>query len=161
MKPYRILFVCMGNICRSPAGEATLRKLVKEEKLEDQIEIDSAGTIGFHTDSPPDPRMHQAAAKRNIHTSGRARQVFVEDLERFDRVLAMDNANFRDLLNLAETPTQEAKIRNFCDYCQNHPDHKEVPDPYYGGSKGFELVLDLLEDGCRQLLKEAKEAIDD
>ena len=159
MKPYRILFVCMGNICRSPAGEATLRKLVEEEDLQDQIEIDSAGTIGFHTDSPPDPRMHKAAANRDIHTSGQARQVFVEDLDDFDRVLAMDNANLQDLQNMAETPSQEAKIKAFCEYCTQH-DHKEVPDPYYGGNQGFELVLDLLEDGCRQLLKEAKQAIE-
>jgi len=160
MKRYRILFVCMGNICRSPAGEATLRKLVEEEDMQDQIEIDSAGTIGFHTDSPPDPRMQKAAANRNIHTSGRARQVFLEDLDNFDRVLAMDNANLRDLQNLAQTPTQHSKIRAFCEYCLKYPDHKEVPDPYYGGSQGFELVLDLLEDGCRQLLKEAIEAIE-
>ena len=83
----------------------------------------------------------------------------MEDLDDFDRVLAMDNANLRDLQKMAETPSQEAKIRAFCEYCIQH-DHKEVPDPYYGGNQGFELVLDLLEDGCRQLLKEAKEAIE-
>ena len=159
MKTYRILFVCMGNICRSPAGEATLRKMVNEEGLQDQIEIDSAGTIGFHTDSPPDPRMHRAAANRNSHTGGKARQVFIEDLDTFDRVLAMDNANLSDLQNLAQSASQEDKIRAFCEYCVNYKDHKEVPDPYYGGNQGFELVLDLLEDGCRQLLEEAKVAI--
>jgi len=159
MSTYRILFVCMGNICRSPAGEATLRKLVQNQDLEEHIEIDSAGTIGFHTNSPPDPRMHKAAASRNIHTSGTARQVLLEDLDTFDRVLAMDNANLRDLQNLAQNATHHDKIKAFCDYCENFPDHDEVPDPYYGGQQGFELVLDLLEDGCQQLLQEATQAL--
>lgn len=158
MKSYRILFVCMGNICRSPAGEAVLRKLAEDEALDDRLEIDSAGTIGFHSGSPPDGRMQAAAAKRSIYTGGHARQVTKEDLDTFDRVLAMDNDNLRDLLGLAESESQRATIRSFCDYCIDH-ENKEVPDPYYGGAQGFEIVLDLLEDGCRQILEEARDAL--
>ncbi len=152
---YKILFVCMGNICRSPAGEAVMRKLVEDEGLEDQIHCDSAGTISFHSGDPPDKRMHQAAANRGIQTGGQARQVRVGDFETFDRVLAMDRDNLRDLLALAKTESHRKRIRPFCDYCDEH-DNRDVPDPYYGGAQGFELVLDLLEDGCNQLLDEAK-----
>lgn len=159
MKQYKILFVCMGNICRSPAGEAVLRKMVGEEGLQDQILIDSAGTIGFHSGNAPDRRMHNAAAKRGIRTGGKARQVKLHDFDEFDRVLAMDDENYDDLTNLAGNPAQLAKIKRFCEYCRSHPEHHQVPDPYYGGDAGFELVLDLLEDGCQQLLQEAKEAL--
>ena len=159
MKPYRILFVCMGNICRSPAGEAVMRKLVEEEGLEDQVLCDSAGTISFHTGNPPDHRMHQAAARRYIRTGGRARQVRREDFQVFDRILAMDGDNLRDLLALAETDEERDRVRPFCNYCEEH-ENRDVPDPYYGGPMGFELVLDLLEDGCRQLLQEACDALE-
>ena len=159
MNQYKILFVCMGNICRSPAGEAVLRKMVDDEGLQDQILIDSAGTIGFHTGNPPDRRMHKAAANRGIRTGGKARQVQPRDLDEFDRVLAMDDENYDDLSHLAANPTQLARLKRFCEYCQEHPEHHQVPDPYYGGDAGFELVLDLLEDGCRQLLQEAKDAL--
>ena len=155
MKAYRILFVCMGNICRSPAGEPVLRKLVEDEGLEDHIHIDSAGTIGFHSGSAPDHRMHSAAANRGIETGGQARQVNLQDFENFDRILAMDTDNLRDLLALAQTDPHRECIRLFCDYCEDH-ENRDVPDPYYGGALGFEVVLDLLEDGCRQLLDEAK-----
>ncbi len=159
MKTYRVLFVCMGNICRSPAGEAVLRKLAEEEGLDDRLDIDSAGTIGFHTGSPPDARMQDAAANRGIRTGGHARQVRQEDLDTFHRVLAMDHDNLRDLLALAQTQDQRDTIRPFCDYCQKH-DNRDVPDPYYGGAHGFEIVLDLLEDGCRQILDEARDAVE-
>ena len=158
MKAYRMLFVCMGNICRSPAGEAVLRKLVEDEGLEDQVHIDSAGTIGFHSGSAPDHRMHSAAANRGIPTGGQARQVCLRDFETFDRILAMDRDNLRDLLALAQTDAHRECIRPFCDYCREH-ENRDVPDPYYGGARGFEVVLDLLEDGCRQLLDEAKDEL--
>jgi len=159
MKPYRVLFVCMGNICRSPAGEAVLRKLAEDAGLDDHIEIDSAGTIGFHSGSQPDHRMHAAASNRGIRTGGQARQVQPGDLDTFDRVLAMDSENLRDLQALAQTQAQLDSIRPFCEYCQEH-DIRDVPDPYYGGAQGFEIVLDLLEDGCQQLLDEARDALE-
>ena len=103
--------------------------------------------------------MHQAAARRYIRTGGRARQVLREDFQVFDRILAMDGDNLRDLLALAETDEERDRVRPFCNYCEDH-ENRDVPDPYYGGPMGFELVLDLLEDGCRQLLQEACDALE-
>ena len=116
---YQILFVCMGNICRSPAGEAVLRKMVDEQGLGGQILIDSAGTIGFHTGNAPDRRMHKAAAKRGIQTGGRARQVQLHDLDEFDRVLAMDDENYEDLKHLASNPGQLGKVKRFANTAKN------------------------------------------
>ena len=134
----------MGNICRSPAGEAVLRHLAPGT-----FEIDSAGTIGMHAGNPPDERMHRAAAARGIPTGGAARQVTSEDLHTFDLVLAMDPDNRAYLDDL---PPGTATVRNFVEYCTDHDDD-EVPDPYYGGDEGFEHVLDLLEDGCAEIIK--------
>ena len=152
--PYRILFVCMGNICRSPAGENVLQHMLDGD---DSIFCDSAGTIGYHKDDPPDRRMSAAAAKRGIRMRGSSRQIKPHDLDEFDLVLTMDEDNYFNVTALARSAEQSAKIRRFCDFCEEHPD-KEVPDPYYGGHAGFEHVLDLLEDGCRQVLKHAREA---
>lgn len=149
-----ILFVCMGNICRSPAGENVMRKLLGEAGLGDRIRCDSAGTIGYHKGSPPDRRMSDAGRRRGLPMTGSARQVTANDLERFDLVLAMDEDNFAELARLA-TDGNRHKIRKFCDYCVGHDD-TFVPDPYYGGDEGFEHVLDLLEDGCAQILAEAQ-----
>nr|WP_281384346.1 low molecular weight protein-tyrosine-phosphatase [Pelagicoccus albus] len=142
----------MGNICRSPSGENVMRKLLEDAGLADSVKCDSAGTIGYHTGNPPDPRMTVAGKKRGLPMTGSARQVTAEDLDEFDLILAMDDANYADLLALS-TPENEHKIKRFCDFCIQHPD-TEVPDPYYGGAQGFEHVLDLLEDGCLQILKE-------
>lgn len=159
MKPsYRILFVCMGNICRSPAGEGVLRALVEEAGLSDQIEIDSCGTIGFHAGDPPDHRMTAAAAKRGIRLSGQARQIRYQDLKDFDLILTMDEENFRNVARLDAGGTATPRIQRFCSFCQDFSE-KEVPDPYYGGDRGFEHVLDLLEDGCRGVLAEARRAL--
>ncbi len=147
-----ILFVCMGNICRSPSGENVMKKLLDDAGLSDKVRCDSAGTIGFHTGNPPDPRMSAAGRKRGLPMTGSARQVTPADLDRFDLVLAMDNENFADLQRLS-TPENHHKIKRFCDFCIQHTD-TEVPDPYYGGAQGFEHVLDLLEDGCTQILKQ-------
>ena len=152
----KILFVCLGNICRSPSGENVMRHLLKEEGLLDQFELDSAGTIGFHTGNPPDSRMTSSATARGIEMTGQARQVKLQDLTEFDLVLAMDRENEAELRQLARTDDERAKIRLFCEFCTEH-EHDEVPDPYYGGAAGFELVLDLLEDGCREMIRRFRE----
>lgn len=122
--------------------------MVEAEGLSDQIEVDSAGTIGYHTGNPPDPRMTRAAEARGIRMIGSARQVEPEDLEKFDWVFAMDHDNYADLKDLEKIcSAPRANIVMFCEFCKAH-DEEEVPDPYYGGAEGFEKVLDLLEDGC-------------
>jgi len=134
-----------------------MRSLVKEAGLEDSFEIDSAGTIGFHTGNPPDHRMSLAAKNRGIEMTGRARQVNAEDLKAFDWVFAMDNENFSELQALEKrTPEATARVVMFCEFCAEHSE-TEVPDPYYGGPEGFEKVLDLLEDGCTNFLKQWKD----
>ena len=152
-----ILFVCWGNICRSPAAEATFRKLLKERELDKTITCDSAGTIGQHHGNPPDPRMRKAAKDRNLPISGRARMVTDEDFEKADLLLTMDNFNFSELTSLAPSTELRSKIKPFCSYVSSQD--KEVPDPYYGGASGFEKVLDLLEDGCSSLLDELEQRL--
>lgn len=147
----RILFVCMGNICRSPAGEGVLTKMVRDAGLADRITIDSAGTLGLHQGQLADPRMRAAATTRDYTLTSRARQITAADLDHFDLILTMDEDNRHHVLALATTPAQRARVRRFCDFCTDH-EATEVPDPYYGGPAGFEAVLDLLEDGCRGVL---------
>lgn len=153
MKQYKVLFVCMGNICRSPAGEGVLEALLAQDNTFDGSEyvIDSAGTIGFHENAPPDERMRQAAAQRGYELTSKARRVQVDDFKTFDLILAMDKDNYRDLEALRNESAGDAELKLFCDFCQEHTT-QEVPDPYYGGAQGFETVLDLLEDGCRQIV---------
>lgn len=152
----RVLFVCMGNICRSPAGEGVMRSLVEQAGLSEQVEIASAGTIGMHAGSLPDPRMRTAAARRGYALISRARKFVAADLDVFDLILTMDEDNHRNVLALASTPEQRARVRPFCDFCEQHED-AAVPDPYYGGPQGFDHVLDLLEDGCRGVLATLRE----
>lgn len=152
----RILFVCLGNICRSPAAEAMLRMLVRREGLDDMVEIDSAGTYGGHSGERSDPRMRRAAEARGIEMTHRARQVKEEDFERFDRVIAMDDNNYEALFRLAPDRQAQQKIYRFREFLRRHPDWSYIPDPYYEGYEGFELVLDLLEDGCATLLEELR-----
>lgn len=147
----RILFVCMGNICRSPTAHGVFLKLLAEEGDGLQVEVDSAGTHGYHIGSPPDARSAEAARRRGYDLSPlRARAVTVEDFERFDLVLAMDTANHSHLLRMA-SPEHHGKIRMFLEFAENFDD-TDVPDPYYGGDRGFEHVLDLVEDASRGLL---------
>jgi len=153
--PPSLLFVCMGNICRSPAAENVMRKLIEDSGIDVQFEVDSAGTIGYHRGNPPDPRMSEAGRRRGLPMTGRARQVAKNDLQRFDLIIAMDFDNQQDLLRLASNNEERSKIKLFCDYCVQHDD-REVPDPYYGGARGFEHVLDLLEDGCTQILNQLR-----
>lgn len=148
-----VLFVCMGNICRSPSAEAVFRHKAKEQGV--NIEIDSAGTIGYHVGHIPDARSQKAGETRGYDFSGLfARKVAVEDFEKFSLVLAMDNENLDNLVDLAPKEHHH-KIKLFLEYGENF-DETEVPDPYYGGSRGFELVLDLIEDASDGLLRSIK-----
>lgn len=152
----RILFVCLGNICRSPAAEAMLRRLVESEGMGDVIEVDSAGTYGGHRGERSDVRMRRAAAARGIEMTHLARQVREEDFELFDKVIAMDDNNYEALFRLAPDRRAQQKIFRFREYLRRHTDWSYIPDPYYEGHEGFELVLDLLEDGCATLLDEIR-----
>jgi len=147
-----VLFVCMGNICRSPSAEAVFRSLVEESGHADACFIDSAGTIGYHTGSPPDARMRKAASARGYSLESRSRQVTPDDFRKFDHIIAMDRDNLADLERIQATvPDGKATLSMMCAFCREHS-HEEVPDPYYGGAKGFDLVLDLLEDACAGFL---------
>lgn len=147
-----VLFVCMGNICRSPTAEAVFRRYVEKEGLEDVIRIDSAGTHDYHIGEPPDSRTQRAAKQRGYEMSNlRGRQAGAEDFARFDYVLAMDEANLSMLKGLR--PHDAAShLGLFLEFAEHHDEH-EVPDPYFGGADGFEHVLDLVEDASRGLLK--------
>ncbi len=149
---FKLLFVCMGNICRSPAAEGVMRHLVTQAGLDSQIQIDSAGTGGWHTGARADHRMRAAATARGYDLTSMARQVKDTDLEEFDLVLIMDEQNRRDLRAFDRERQHDAKVRFLCEFCTQRTE-KEVPDPYYGGEQGFENVLDLLEDGCAGLLR--------
>lgn len=147
-----VLFVCLGNICRSPTAHGVFQNMVDRAGLTQQITIDSAGTGDWHIGHPPDRRMTAAAQARNIDlTPLRARQVSVDDFHDFDLILAMDRSNLSDLLAMKPGRCR-ATVKLFLDYADSPL--QEVPDPYYGGPEGFETVLDLVEDGARGLLGE-------
>lgn len=150
---HKILFVCLGNICRSPAAEAIMKSLCVQEGRTG-IEIDSAGTYAGHTGELPDPRMRRAAAARGIEMTHRARQIREEDFELFDRIVVMDDSNYERVSRLAPDRAALGKVYRFVGFCTHHPQWSYVPDPYYEGREGFELVLDILDDGCRGLLAE-------
>src|SRR4051794_2158649 len=158
----RILFVCMGNICRSPTAEGVMRSLLREEGLEDEIEIDSAGTGGWHVGAPPDERATEAASRRGIVLDGAARRVTREDFERFDLLVAMDRENVAELRHLAPDDAARAKIRLLREFDPPSAGarHLDVPDPYYGGPRGFDDVLDLVEAACRGLLDEVRARVE-
>ncbi len=146
-----VLFVCLGNICRSPAAQGIFESLVKKEGLGDNFTVDSAGTYGGHAGDKADHRMRAAAQRRGVELTHRSRQVKSDDFEIFDHIIAMDDSNFHDLRRLAPTIEAQNKISRMASYFTAHTiDH--VPDPYYEGAQGFEYVLDLLEDGCQELL---------
>ncbi len=150
-KTNSVLFVCMGNICRSPTGEGVLQHLVDIRNLRDRIKIDSAGTIGYHTGKPADARMREAAKKRGYDLLSRARQVTRADLESFQLVIAMDTDNYDDVCSLHPDPP--AQIKMLSDFL-DHTWPRNVPDPYYGGTEGFEYVLDMIEAACPAILDE-------
>jgi len=155
MAKHSILFVCMGNICRSPAGEGVFRALVEQRGLTDAIDIDSAGTIDYHAGSPADARMRAAAAQRGYHLTSRARQITPDDIDAFDLIIAMDRANLLDIEATAGGPREH--IRMLGSYLPEatanaNADAPDVPDPYYGGGAGFERVLDMIETACPKIL---------
>lgn len=151
-RTYRILMVCMGNICRSPTAHGVFRHKLLEHDLEHQVEVDSAGTHNYHPGSSPDQRSQKQAALRGYDLSDlRARQIQDSDFEHYDLILAMDWDNLA--LIQAECPLEhQPKVRRLTEFCQRH-DSPVVPDPYYGGTNGFEEVLDLIEDACEGLIQ--------
>jgi protein-tyrosine phosphatase len=162
VEPFRILFVCLGNICRSPTAEGVMRALVREAGLEEAIELDSAGTGAWHVGSPPDERATQTAHARGIVLEGTARKVAPRDFQDFDLVLAMDSSNLYDLQELAEGEHERAKVRLLCelDPASAGLEDLDVPDPYYGGAGGFEQVLDLVRAACIGLLDEVRDQLE-
>jgi low molecular weight protein-tyrosine phosphatase len=152
----KILFVCMGNICRSPTAESVVRRAIREAGMDGSVQIDSAGTHGYHVGLPPDQRAQQAAASRGYDISTlRGRQVERADFEQFDLVLAMDQDNLRNLKRLCPARFQH-KVRLLLSYSRKYP-NLDVPDPYYGGNRGFEDVLDMVEDAAKGLIKAIRE----
>ena len=151
MKKCTVLFVCTGNICRSPTADGVLRKMVTDRGLAGVVEVDSAGTHDYHMGEPPDGRSQKHALIRGYDLSVlRARQVQAEDFEKFDLILALDDGHLRILQQLCP-PKYKPKVHRFTEFCTVHTSH-EVPDPYYGGAQGFDHVLDLVEDGCASLI---------
>ena len=151
----KILFVCLGNICRSSSAEEVMRTFIKREGLEDKIEVDSAGILNYHEGELPDSRMRMHAYHRGYELTHLSRPVCTEDFFEFDLIIGMDDRNIQDLKDRAPSPETELKIRRMTDYCRNKQvDY--VPDPYYGGASGFENVLDILEDACEGLLEAVK-----
>lgn len=150
---FQILFVCLGNICRSPAAEIIFRQQAAEAGRAHEFQIDSAGTIGFHQGSPPDPRMSEALVRHGFTVTGRSRQIDASDLETFDLIVTMDESNLDAVRDLDTGGAFHGKIRPFVGFCRNFDDER-VPDPYYGGQRGFDHVIALLKDGCQGILAE-------
>ena len=151
----RVLFVCLGNICRSPTCEGVFRNLVEQQQLTIDILVDSAGTGNYHIGQPPDRRAIAAAAQRDIEIGGlRARQVMPVDFERFDYIIAMDKDNVHDLEAIAP-PGASGKIRLFMEFAKNRHS-PNIPDPYYGGRSGFDRALDMIEDASSGLLADIR-----
>lgn len=150
----RILFVCLGNICRSPTADAVFNKMVADAGLGDRVEVDSAGTGAWHAGGGADPRMKRAAARRGYDLTSIARQVTASDFTRFDRIIAMDRDNLGELRGQCP-PSSAEKISLLRDW-DPQPGDTDVPDPYYGGPSGFETVLDIVERACARLLEDVQ-----
>lgn len=149
----RILFVCLGNICRSSSAEGVMKHLVAEAAREAEFEIDSAGILSYHQGELPDSRMRAHAARRGYNLTHRSRPVKTDDFYHFDLIIGMDDRNIDDLKERAPSPEAMKKIHRMTEYCTRYTHADHVPDPYYGGAEGFEYVLDLLEDACAGLLQ--------
>jgi len=157
MEKKKVLFVCLGNICRSPSAEAVFNGMVKNKGLAERFEIDSAGTSGWHEGEPADQRMQSHAIKRGFNLTSISRKFNPDtDFDHFDYIIAMDDENSNALRKMARNDADINKISKMTDYSKEW-NYDEVPDPYYGGEQGFELVLDLLEDSCSGLLEKLNE----
>ena len=156
--PTRLLFVCLGNICRSPTAEGVMRALVSREGLQDSIEVESAGTGGWHVGSPPDRRAAEAARARGVALDGTARQVRAGDFEDFDLLVAMDGENLRALRTLAPGEEGRAKVRLLREFdpASAGVNDLDVPDPYYGAPGGFDEVFELVSAACEGLLEQIR-----
>lgn len=150
-RPVRILFVCLGNICRSPAAQGVMQHIVEQRGESDLYVLDSAGLYAGHAGELPDKRMRVHAFQRGYSLTHRARPVRASDFDDFDLIIGMDDSNISRLKAFAPTIEAERKVIRMTDFCRNHPNADCVPDPYYEGAEGFELVLDLLEDACHGL----------
>ncbi len=148
-----ILFVCLGNICRSPAADGIMQHLVEQAGLVNEITVDSAGTYAGHTGELPDERMRRAALRRGYDLTHRARQIREADFARFDLIVVMDDLNYENAHRLAPSRKAAERIFRMREFCTHFPDRSYIPDPYYEGHEGFELVLDMLENGCSELLE--------
>ncbi len=157
-EPFRVLFVCLGNICRSPTAEGVMRALVAQAGLEDDFFIDSAGTGGWHVGSAPDRRATAAARARGLELEGQARQVGAEDFLEFDLLLAMDSVNASELRRLAAGPDERGKVRLLREFdpAAVAAGDLDVPDPYYGAEGGFDEVFELVQAACRGLLEQVR-----
>ncbi len=149
--PIRLLFVCMGNICRSPLAESVFRHLARERGVEDRFEIDSAGTSGYHVGAPPDRRSAATALARGVRVAGSSRQLAARDLSRFDYVIAMDADNLAEIEALRAAAGGTAHVHRLREW-DPEAGGLDVPDPYYGGARGFEDVHDMVERSCAALL---------
>ncbi len=147
----RILFVCLGNICRSPAAQGIMEHLLLNEykSINDRVIVDSCGTIDFHTGNQPDRRMREEAYKRGIILDHHARGINLNDLKINDLIIAMDDSNYNNIMFMGG---DKNKVKRMIDFVKDKRGYDEIPDPYYGGSEGFNLALDLIEDGCRGIL---------
>lgn len=152
--PFKILFVCLGNICRSPAAHGVMQHMIDERGLTDKFYLDSAGTYGGHAGELPDRRMRVHAQRRGYNLTHRSRRVTGRDFEDFDIIVAMDASNRRNLEEMSATVEECKKILMMGDYIRHYQHYDYIPDPYYEGAEGFELVLNLLEDACETLLEE-------
>ena len=156
----KVLFVCMGNICRSPAAEGIFKKIVKEANLEDNIEVDSAGTLDYHEGELPDARMRKHALKRGYNLDSHARQFNPKkDFDKFDYIVTMDDDNYAEIIRSDYNKIYRNKIYKMTDFSSDKS-VKEVPDPYYGGANGFENVLDILEDSIANFLNKIRSDIE-
>lgn len=156
MKPVKVIFVCLGNICRSPTAEAVMNTLIKEHKLSGKISCDSAGTTGYHEGEESDARSITHSKNRGHEITSISRPLKApDDFIHFDYIVAMDDANYSDILTIGKDKKFASKVFKLVQFCTRKK-YNEVPDPYYGGPDAFELVIDILEDGCHGLIEKIK-----